>query len=399
MKLAILGTRGIPAKHGGFETFAEHLALHLVSKGWAVTVYCPAVGAPAARESEWRGIRLLHLPVHRDDAVGTIAFDWKSTLKAVGEGATVLNLGYGTAVFGLLYRLCGISNVINMDGIEWRRQKWSLPARTWLYLNERLACLFANHLIADHPEIKKHLATRVDADKITMIPYGADPVVDPDVSLLEPFNLTPNGYAIIIARPDPDNSILEIVRAFSARKRGTKLVILGNYDESVPYQKQVLDAASSEVLFPGGIYDKQIVEALRFFARVYVHGHKVGGTNPSLVEALAAGSPVLAHDNPFNREVAGPGARYFRDERHCAEELNVLLDDDLDLGDMRQSSRRRHGEKFTWHTVLNAYEELLVRWQGDAVDDRADEKTIALSPPAAGRDGFDAVLGSKISLK
>ncbi|HBG05066.1 MAG: glycosyl transferase [Geobacteraceae bacterium GWC2_58_44] len=380
MKISILGTRGIPAKHGGFETFAERLALHLVGKGWEVTVHCPALGADAVRESEWCGIRLLHLPVHRDDAVGTILFDWKSTLVATGEGGSVLNLGYGTAIFGLLYRLRGIYNVINMDGIEWRRKKWSFPARAWLYLNERAACLLANHLIADHPEIKNHLATRVNAEKIAMIPYGADPVADPDVNLINPFNLTPNGYAIVIARPDPDNSILEIVRVFSARKRGIKLVILGNYHESVPYQKQVLAAASSEVVFAGGIYDKQIVEALRFFARLYVHGHKVGGTNPSLVEALAAGSPVLAHDNHFNREVAGPGAAYFGDERQLAEELNSLLGGDRDLEGMRQSSRRRHSEAYTWEMVLSAYEGLLARWQGDPVEDRNDAKITALHP-------------------
>lgn len=363
MKIAILGTRGIPAKHGGFETFAERLALHLSSKGWAVTVYCPALGAAEESETKWRGIRLLHLPVQRDDAVGSILFDWKSTIKAIREGANVLNLGYGTALFGLLYRLSGTFNVINMDGIEWRRQKWSVPARSWLYINERLACLFGNHLIADHPEIKRHLETRVDSEKITMIPYGADAVVDPDVELIKPYNLTPNNYAIVIARPDPDNSILEIVRVFSAQKRGMKLVVLGNYDESNPYQKQVLAAASSEVVFPGGIYQKEVVEALRFFARLYLHGHQVGGTNPSLVESLAAGAPVLAHDNPFNREVAGPGARYFRDEQHCAEELNLLLAEGQDLSAMRQSSRERHKEAFTWDKVLNAYQGLLAHWQ------------------------------------
>jgi glycosyltransferase involved in cell wall biosynthesis len=380
MKIAILGTRGIPAKHGGFETFAERLALYLVARGWQVTVHCPALGASEERESEWRGIRLLHLPVQRDDAVGTILFDWKSTLKATSEGGSVLNLGYGTAVFGFLYRLRGIYNVINMDGIEWRREKWSLPARSWLYLNERVACLLANHLIADHPEIKTHLATRVRAEKIAMIPYGADPVLDADPGLIQPYQLTPNGYALVVARPDPDNSILEIVRAFSAKKRGHKLVILGNYRDSVPYQKEVLAAASSEVVFAGGIYDKEIVEALRFHAKLYIHGHKVGGTNPSLVEALAAGSPVLAHDNHFNREVAGPGAHYFRDERHCAEELDALLGEGRDLEPMRQNSRRRHGEKYTWEMILGAYEELLAQWQKEPGKDRAQARITAFPP-------------------
>uniref|UniRef100_A0A831XMB6 Glycosyltransferase family 1 protein n=1 Tax=Geobacter metallireducens TaxID=28232 RepID=A0A831XMB6_GEOME len=364
MRVAILGTRGIPARHGGFETFAERLALYLVGRGWKVTVHCPAVGDDVPSETVWQGVRLLHVPAGRDDALGTIIFDWRSTLIAAGEGGAVLNLGYGTALFGLLYRWRGTCNIINMDGVEWRRKKWSLPARVWLYANERLACLFANHLVADHPAIKEHLATRVSEDKITMIPYGADPVVSPDPALIEPFGLQPRHYAILIARPDPDNMILEIVTAFSRRPRGIRLVVLGRYTPDVnSYHREVQSAASDEVLFVGGIYDKQQVEALRYHARLYIHGHRVGGTNPSLVEALAAGNPVLAHDNPFNRWVAGPGAHYFKDEQECSGELDSLLDSPAELDRMRHASLERHNAAFRWEGVLAEYEALLSAWQ------------------------------------
>lgn len=373
MRVAILGTRGIPARHGGFETFAEKLALYLVSRGWEVTVYCPAVGENKERESVWNGVRLLYLPVSRDDAFGTILFDWKSTLRASREGGTVLNLGYGTALFGFLYRLRDTFNLINMDGIEWRREKWSIAERVWLYVNERLACVLAHHLIADHPEIARHLATRVSRAKITMIPYGADPVREPDVAALAKYHLQSKEYAIVIARPDPDNSILEIVQAFSARPRGLKLAILGSYSpQTVSYHQKVIEAAGDEVVFLGGVYDKEAVEALRFHARMYIHGHRVGGTNPSLVEALAAGSPVIAHDNPFNRWVAGPGARYFSNQQECAREMDLLLESPNELTQMREASLSRHREEFHWGSVLEAYEELLGRWQKFSERNRKD---------------------------
>lgn len=362
-KLRILGTRGIPARHGGFETFAEHLALYLVDRGWEVVVYCQSEGIGAVTEDLYRGVRLIHVPSDRGGALGTVVFDWKTTRHAAREQALTLTLGYNTAAFCAAYRFRGVPNLINMDGIEWRRQKWSWPQRAWLYLNERLGCWLGNHLVADHPEIKAHLATRVRADKITVIPYGADEVSTADPAIVRGFGLEPGRYAIVIARPEPENSILEIVRAFSAKPRGIRLVMLGNYDRQVSdYQRAVLDSANSEIVFPGAIYDKPVVQALRHHAVLYVHGHQVGGTNPSLVEALGAGCAVLAHDNPFNRWVAGPGARYFSGETDCAARLDELLPDPRALAKMRAASRARYLERFTWARVLGEYEELLLRW-------------------------------------
>jgi exopolysaccharide biosynthesis WecB/TagA/CpsF family protein len=361
--LAILGTRGIPARHGGFETFAEQLALYLASRGWNVTVYCQKNGADRLCEEYWQGVRLVHIPVNGSDTIGSIIFDWKSTLLALREKSLVLTLGYNTALFSFVYRLAGVTNLINMDGFEWRRKKWSLPQRAWLYLNERFACLVANHLIADHPEIQTHLSTRVSSKKITMIPYGADVVAGADATRLHPFGLEPDGYALVIARPEPENSILEIVEAFSARKRGYKLVLVGAYDPArYPYHAKVTAAAGNEVVILGAIYDRAKVAALRYYCRMYIHGHRVGGTNPSLIEALAAGSPVLAQDNRFNRWVAGPAAHYFKDQAECSAELDrLLLDKDL-LARMRNAGRERCEREFSAERVLVAYEELLRKW-------------------------------------
>lgn len=362
--LRILGTRGVPAAHGGFETFAEHLAPYLVEHGWKVTVYCQEDGAGPVFEDTWRGVRRVRMPVSTAGAAGTIVFDWKSTLHAAGEPGLVLTLGYNTAVFCAMYRLKGLRNVINMDGVEWRRQKWGKVAKLWFWLNDWAGCWLGNHLVADHPEIKRHLSTRVRADKITMIPYGSDRVDDANVDLIAPYGLTPGSYAILIARAEPENSILEVVRAWSREPRGCKLVVLGKYEAGHAYQRAVKESASEEVIFPGAIYDKPVVQALRFHARFYVHGHQVGGTNPSLVEALGAGNAVLAHDNPYNRWVAGEGGMFFHDEVDCAISIEKLLSNESKLVYMREASRSRHDAEFTWEKVLGRYELLLGGWSG-----------------------------------
>lgn len=362
-KLYILGIRGVPAQHGGFETFAEKLSLYLVQRGWEVTVYCQEDGAGAAWRSSWRSVQRVHIPVRSQGALSTIIFDWLAVTDSVSHDGIFLTLGYNTAVFNTLQRLKCRVNLINMDGIEWRRDKWGLAAKAWFWLNERAGCWLGNHLIADHPRIKAHLATRVDAEKITMIPYGGDEVLDADAACLEPYGIKPGQYSAIIARPEPENSFLEMVRAFSLKPRQHKLVVLGSFTpERNPYHRQVMDSASDEVIFPGAIYEPAVVQALRFYSRFYLHGHRVGGTNPSLVEALGAGCAVIAHDNNFNRWVAGPDAAYFKDELACSELFDRLLSDDAALQGMRTASRKRFHERFTWEQVLREYEGLLTRW-------------------------------------
>jgi glycosyltransferase involved in cell wall biosynthesis len=215
-------------------------------------------------------------------------------------------------------------------------------------------------VIADHPSIELHLMSRMPIRKITMIPYGADRVESADPALLAPYGLTPDRYALVVARPEPENSVLEIVRAFSQRPRGMQLVVLGRYvPEQNEYHRATIAAASDEVIFPGGIYDANVVAALRVHARFYVHGHTVGGTNPALVEALGAGCAVLAHDNVFNRWVAGAEAAYFYDEDDFARQLDVLGGDERQLRLMRAASVRRFEEQFAWPKILRAYESLL----------------------------------------
>lgn len=361
--LYILGTRGVPASHGGFETFAEKLAFFLTDRDWDVVVYCQEDDEGGIRTSSWNEIQRCHISTRLKGSGGTVLFDLIAAAHGSRRKGLFLTLGYNTAIFNIIQRFAGQTNIINMDGIEWRRDKWGVVAKTWFWLNERAGCWIGNHLVADHPRIKDHLATRVRADKITMIPYGGDEVLSADAALLTAYGIEAGGFSVIIARPEPENSFLEMVRAFSSKRRAHKLVVLGNFTpERNAFHRQVMDAASDEVIFPGAIYETPVVQALRFYSRFYLHGHRVGGTNPSLVEALGAGCAVIAHDNHFNRWVAGPEAAYFKDEADCARLFDRLLADDAALQRMKAASRARFYERFTWEQVLSEYEELLTRW-------------------------------------
>lgn len=359
--LMIAGTRGIPAKHGGFETFAQHLALYLVDRGWEVSVFCQSSPGEESSPLQWNRINRVAIPAPSKGALGTIVFDWKSTVIASRSADVVLVLGYNTALFSWLYRFRSIPSVINMDGIEWKRDKWAWWQRAWLYVNEQIGGLLSNYMIADHPKIKAHLNRGILSHKqIEMIPYGADAIDSAPVSPILALDVEPYKYLLLIARPEPENQILEIVRAFSSKPRGIKLLLVGSYDPiERKYQRDVVRAASDEVLFPGAIYDGNILRSLRYYAMLYLHGHTVGGTNPTLVEALGAGCAVLAHDNSFNRWVAGSGALYFANEFDCTNKLSELIGAPQRLLAMREASRKRFLEEFRWESVLSQYERLL----------------------------------------
>lgn len=360
--LRILGIRGIPANHGGFETFAEQLALYLRDRGWRVIVYCQEDGEGEMHEDLWQGIERVHFPVKTAGALGTMIFDWKAIAHAAQHGELCLTLGYNTALFCARLRLAGVPNVINMDGIEWSRAKWGKVAKTWFWMNDWAGCWLGDHLVADHPEIRNLLQTRARAEKISTIAYGAPCVDAASDEAVRELGLVPGEYLTLIARPEPENLVLEVVKAFSARPRGVKLAVLGDYRDTNPYHRAVLASASHEVVFLGAIYDKPKVQALRFHAAAYLHGHQVGGTNPSLVEAMGAGNAVIAHDNRFNRWVAGESARFFRGVDDLNKLLTELLNDRNLLDEMGRGSRTRFSQHFTWENILSQYERMLERF-------------------------------------
>jgi len=367
MHVLILGTRGIPASHGGFETFAQDLALYLVSRGHQVTVYCQNANAIKESSSEWMGVRLVSFHT-QNNPIGACIFDLRSSLHAMGEKGVILTLGYNTAVLTSLFNLRGLPTVMNMDGLEWKRDKWSAAAKMWLWANEWIGAKLSHHLIADHPAIGVHLSRHTSPSKISVIPYGAAAVTDASADILTSYGLEPYSYDIVVARPEPENSLLEIVRSHVAASAGLPLAVLGTYDAANnSYHRLVKESADSSIRFLDSIYEPDRIRTLRYYCRAYIHGHRVGGTNPSLVEALAAGNAVVAHDNKFNRWVAGPEALYFANEQQLKEKLLQLPMSNDRLEQMRAASRRRHAEEFTQEKILSAYEQLLQRFADEPV--------------------------------
>lgn len=359
----ILGTHGVPAAYGGFETAAENVGLYLAEHGWRVIVYCQLDGAGPITEDTWHGLERVNIPVNLPGWRGTALFDLKCVNHATKHGDLCLVFGYNTGIFNTWQRLRRVPTVINMDGIEWSRKRWGLPRQTILYVNERIAAVVGNHLIADHPVIETHLRTRAPARKISTITYGAHEVTAAPIEPITDLGLEPGKYLSLICRPIPENSILELVRGYSERPRAHKLLIVGPFERDAdPYHAEVMDAASPDVVFAGAIFEPERVQAIRFHSAMYLHGHTVGGTNPSLVEAMAAGNPVLAHDNPYNRWTAGPGAAFFTTASDVARQLDRILDDPATIARMSEASRQRYHEEFTWDYVAGRYEEVLRRF-------------------------------------
>jgi glycosyltransferase involved in cell wall biosynthesis len=355
-----MGVHGIPANYGGFETAAENVARFLVSRGWRVIVYCQHEGKGPIEVDVWNGIERVIIPVDIPGWRGTSLFDWLCIAHACKYRDVCLTFGYNTGLFHFRLRLHGIPSIINMDGIEWGRKRWGLVKRGILYANERFAALFGDHLIADHPDIEAYLLTRAPGRKISTITYGADPLTCTPAGPVEALGLKPGRYLTLVARPIPENSILELVQAFSVRSRDHQLVVLGKYQpEEDAYHRKVMTAASGEVCFAGPIYEKDTVQALRFHGKAYLHGHTVGGTNPSLIEAMAAGNPVIAHNNKYNRWVAGDGALFFDTIEGADNAITRLLSDGALRRRLGAAAVARFNAEFTWGRVAGQYERLI----------------------------------------
>ena len=358
----ILGTRGIPAAHGGFETFAQQLSLYLKHRGWNPSVYCQAddIGdGKGVTEDTWEGVNRILIPSRDSGSVASITYDLRCVLDARNRPGKILLLGYNTAVFATLLSKRGRDIMINMDGLEWQRPKWSRMARCWLWMNEKIAARLSTTMVADHPEIKSHLVRFAPPAKVVMIPYGAPAISQAEEAPLGKLGLTPRSFYVCISRIEPENSQLDLVTAFAASPRKQKLVMLGRLDPNNAYHRAVQEAAGPDVLFPGPIYDKVVLDSLRFHSAAYVHGHTVGGTNPSLVEALGAGCAVIAHDNKFNRWTAGVGQHYFRDVASCKAVFDFVGENPAALDAAREAARMQHRTNFELDEVLGRYERLI----------------------------------------
>lgn len=360
MKIAILGTRGIPARYGGFETFAERLATRLVELGHSVTVFCES--GSDTRPDIYQGVKLEYVASPQVGPLTTILFDLACLWRARRDFDIVYMLGYGTAFFCFLPRLWGSRVWINMDGIEWARAKWSLPARLYLRLMESIAMWTPNRIVADADAIRVHLERRHwHVPNCAVIPYGSD-VVDstPDCNLLEEWNLRPGKYYLVVCRFEPENHVLEIAEGFRASSTKLPLIMVGDHKSTRHYVQQLRFINDARVRLIGTVYDKEKLEALRFHCRAYFHGHSVGGTNPSLLEAMGCGNIVVAHDNPFNREVLQDLGLFFQTPEDVARIVSDIESGSVELASLRKKVIERIAQHYTWKQVTEAYSGMFV---------------------------------------
>lgn len=353
-RIAILGSRGIPARFGGFETCAEQLAVRLVRRGCRVTVFCEGGDTPAP--AVYQGVRLRY--VRTPDIVGlrSIWADLVAILACLRGYDQVYMLGYHAAFTFVLPRLFGVDFWVNMDGLEWRRAKWSHAAKVYLRLSEGLAARLARHLIADAGAIGSHLATCYPgcADKVQVISYGVEVPPPAPARLLDRWGLAPRCYDLVVCRLEPENHVLEIIRGWRAAQRACPLVIVGDHQNNSRYVQALLREAGEDVRFIGTVYEPESLVALRQGCRVYLHGHSVGGTNPSLLEAMACGNRVVARDNPFNREVLGDLGRYFSDADGVSARLGELAQDTV--GETIAAAMiARVRERYDWDDITDRY--------------------------------------------
>ncbi len=361
MKLAILGTRGIPAHYGGFETFAEELSVRLVARGISVTVFCE-MSTPSEMRSSYREVQLRYLKVPHLGPLTTVWYDFKCIVMSLLECDYIYMLGYGAGLYFWLPRLLRKRLWVNMDGLEWKRAKWPWYGKIYLKLNEWCAVKFSHLLVADSEVIRDYLCSKYGRKiNCVMIPYGADLIESvPNDSPLRDVGLMPGSYYLVVCRLEPENHVHEIVKGFQRSVTSRKLVIVGDYKTGSSYARDLLSFADERVKFIGVEYDKERLKALRYYSFAYFHGHSVGGTNPSLLEALGCGNIIIAHDNEFNREVLSTIGYFFKTSGDLPDILSSV--ESLSAGPRVKRAEMaitRIRDKYNWDIITAHYYELL----------------------------------------
>lgn len=322
MKIAILGTRGVPNYYGGFEQFAEFFSVYLVEKGHDVYVY-NSHNHPFQEET-FHGVKIIHKndPEHKYGTFGQFIYDYNCIMDArKRDFDIILQLGYtsNSIWFFLLPKKPII--ITNMDGIEWKRSKYSRPVQQFLKFAERLAAVSSDYLVSDSLGIKTFLKQRYNKES-TYIAYGAHPFSDGNESILAGYNVTQGNYNMIMARFEPENNLDMVLEGVALCEKQTPILVVGKHDTK--YGKYLKDKFRDypQIRFLGGIYNLEHLNNLRFFSNLYFHGHSVGGTNPSLLEAMASKALIIAHNNDFNKGVLNNNAFYFSNP---GEVKNILL--------------------------------------------------------------------------
>ena len=363
MRIAILGTRGIPANYGGFETFAEHLSTRLAARGHDVTVYCRA-HYTSPRELEFQGVRLKVLPTIRHKYFDTIVHSFLSALHSVPrryDAALICNAA--NAPFASILRLAGTPVALNVDGLEHKRKKWNSIARRYYLLAERLATILPNETVTDARVIQEYYLARYRVAS-TMIAYGAEVERRPDPTVRR-WRVEPNRYVLYVSRLEPENNAHLVIEAFKRVRTAHKLLIVGDAPYARDYIADLKARARRDrrIIFTGFVFGRDY-RALQQNAYCYVHATEVGGTHPALLEAMGFGNCVLTLAAPENMEAIGDAGIAYADENDLAEKLQRVLRDGSLVQSYRNRAQARVQEFYDWDYVVDQYERLFAKMAG-----------------------------------
>ncbi|HTI11266.1 MAG TPA: DUF1972 domain-containing protein [Puia sp.] len=358
-RIAILGTRGIPNYYGGFEQLAEHLAPGLVKAGHEVTVY-NSHNHPYQGKN-WEGVDIIHCydPEYILGSAGQFIYDLNCLIDARKRNFDViLQLGYtSSSIWGLLFPSSAMI-VYNLDGLEWQRTKYSKLTRRFLLYAEKLAVKFSDFYIADSPVIQSYFRDKYGIES-EYIAYGAELFPQANGDILREYGVSPGDYFLLMARMEPENNIETILDGFTASDTDKKILVIGNATNKFGKHLQHKFRDDKRVLFGGVVYDQQKIHSLKFFSRLYFHGHSTGGTNPSLLEAMASKALIAAHDNAFNRQVLGGDALYFstpRDITKLVDHTPQGLKEEL----MTRHNQEKIRQEFNWPAIIAHYERYIL---------------------------------------
>src|SRR3954447_7151831 len=360
MKVALVGTRGVPARYGGFETAVEEVGRRLAERGHEVVVYCrTAPGDTEPRSSTHLGMRLVHLPAARKRSLETLSHTALSVGHLLGhrvDAAIVFNAA--NAPLLPVLRAARIPLATHVDGLEWKRAKWGGTGRRYYRAAESLAARWSDALIADAQGIADYYRAEFDTGT-ELIAYGA-PLLDVGSDRLAELHLPPRGHHLVVARFEPENHVHLIVEGFTTGSARLPLVVVGSAPYADEYTARVRALGDDRVRFLGGVFDQDLLDQLYAGAATYLHGHSVGGTNPSLLRALGAGAPTVAFDVSFNREVLEETGTYFTTAADVAARVEAAEADPAGTQRRGRAARER-AKHYDWDDVADRYEELVRR--------------------------------------
>lgn len=353
----MVGTRGVPAQYGGFETAVEEIGQRLVSQGVDVTVYCR--NASGQRRREHLGMTLVHLPALHLKAAETLSHTALSVVHLlIGRRYdAIFMFNAANAPFISLCRLRRTPVAVHVDGLEWRRTKWGGKGRKYYRKAEELAVRWADSLIADAPGIADYYSSEFGADT-TLLTYGAPVLPTQPTHKLQEHGLEADGFHLVVARFEPENHVDVIVEGYIRSECTLPLVVVGSAPYAEEHSARISAFAEQDprVRLLGGVWDQELLNQLYGHARTYLHGHSVGGTNPSLLRAMGAGTAVLAYDVVFNREVLGESSgAYFRDASTVVGPLEALDADPRLAADRGLKLQERARETYRWDDVAAGY--------------------------------------------